>query len=89
MCPPLGSVDDGLADHLRGKKQCHHPRPAQQMPLQVVPQRHKGEHNPDVQQAPLLATQRDVEVPDDPLVEGGMPVPPEASDIIVVAHTSA
>jgi hypothetical protein len=49
MLLPLRLIDYRLAYQFWDEKQGHHPSPSQQMPLQVMPERYKGENYPDVQ----------------------------------------
>ena len=62
---------------LRHEQQRHEPCPAEQAPLEVVPQRDEGEDQPRIGHAPPGPAQGDVHVAHKPEVVRRVPVPPE------------
>jgi len=84
-----GAARDPLGKDLRTREQAADPRPHQQAQVHVVPDGDKGEDGPDVGRLEAAAAQRDVHVPHEPPVEAGVPVAPEALDVVVVVDAPA
>lgn len=63
------------------------PTPSQELQVDIVPHRHKRKHNPDVVDRVPCATQRDVNVAQDPEVVTLVPAAPESQCRVIVGHT--
>ena len=79
-------VESLLYGHFRQQRQANAPRPQQQVQVQVVPNRHKSEHHPNVVFLLFRTSQRHKDVPDKPLVESTVPASPKAFEAVVVVN---
>ena len=86
----MGRHNEGniITHQFRSKNQTGHPSPPQESPLQVVPESDKREDDPDVEHPIRRPSKGNVEVPDQPPVEGGVPPAPEALNVVVVVHAA-
>ena len=79
----------GFHKHLRHNEDAHAPAPSEQVQSQVVPKRDEAKNDPNIENLVPRASERDEQVPDEPLIEGSVPHPPEPFKAVVVRHAPA